>query len=63
MMMLHGRLICSTLEIEAKSDVVGISIRSDNIRLNSNDGRFSTVRPVGNSKRSDPGYENKFRIK
>lgn len=60
-MMLHGRLICSTLEIEAKSDVVGICIRSDNIRRNCNDGRFSAVRSVGNSKRFDPGYENKFR--
>ena len=56
--MLHGRLICSTLEIEAKSDIVGISIRGDNIRRNSNDGRFSAVRSVGNSKRFDPGYEN-----
>jgi hypothetical protein len=45
-------LICSPLEIQTKSGVVGISSRS-NDSTNGSNGRFGGVRLKDNSKRLD----------
>ncbi len=45
-------LICSLLEIETESGVVGVGIGTDD-RSSGSDGRFGAVRLIDDSKRFD----------